>query len=180
LTCRQPSIAGFADDAGILGRRRCLVGAALGILYQQRVEQQGLQPFGFTRLGDKVDRAQRARMARVGFVALSRQHQDLDAGRDAQQIGDQGKTFVGFVRLRRQAQVDQRQLRRLLQLHQQAFHLGARLGGRDLKVLAEDVGKRIGNQRIVIDDQQAGLVGLGHMSSRSMVPQPRLSMTLSM
>ena len=156
-----------ADDAGILGGRGRLVGAALGILHQQRVEQEGLQPLGFARLGDEIDRAQRARVARVGLVALTGEDQDLDAGRDAQQVGDQGKAFVGLVRLRRQAEVDQGQLRRFVQLHHQTFHLRARFGGGDVEVLAQDVGERIGDQRIVIDDQQARLVGLDHISSRS-------------
>jgi hypothetical protein len=106
-------------------------------------------------------------VARIGLVALTGEHQDFDAGRDTEEVGDQGKALIGLVRLRGQAQIDQRQLRRFVQLHHQAFHLGARLGGRNLEVLAQNIGERIGYQRIVIDDQQAGLVGLGHISSRS-------------
>jgi hypothetical protein len=156
-----------ADDARILGRRGHLVGAALGVLHQQCVEQQRLQPFGLARLGDEIDCTQRARVARVGLVALAGEHQDLDAGRNAQQVGDQGKAFIRLVRLGRQAQVDQGELRRFVQLHQQAFDLRTRLGGGNVEVLAQDIGERIGYQRIVIDDQQARLVGLDHISSRS-------------
>ena len=164
-----------ADDAGILGRGGGLVGSALGILHQQGVEQQGLQAFGLAGLGDEIDGAKRTRVPRVGFVALAGKHQDLDAGRDAQQIGDQGKTFVGLVRLRRQAQIHQGQLRRFVQLHQQAFHLDARLGGRNVKVFAQHIGERIGNQRIVVNDQQARLIGLGHIPSWSNGAEPALA-----
>ena len=156
------------DDAGILGRHRRLVGAAFCVLHQQGVEEQGFEAFGFAGLGDEIDGAERAGMAGVGFVALAGEHENLDAGRDAEQVGDQCEAFVGLVRLGWQAQIDQRKLRRLVELHQQALDLGARLGGGNFEVLAEDVGEGVGNQGIVVDDQQARLVGVGHVFSRSM------------
>ena len=49
---------------------------------------------------------------------------------------------------------DRDELRRIVELAQQAFHLGARLGDVDVEVAAQDEIQRVADQRIVIDDQQ--------------------------
>ena len=70
-----------------------------------------------------------------------------------QQIRDQAKAFVGRVGRRRQPEIDQRQLRGLLQLAQQLDSVRARLAGVDGKIVAEREAERVRDQRIVVDDQ---------------------------
>ena len=54
-------------------------------------------------------------------------------------------------------EVDQRELRRVVELAQQAFDLRARIRDVDVEVPAEHEVQRVGDQRIVVDDQQIRL-----------------------
>ena len=58
------------------------------------------------------------------------------------------------VRGMSKAEIDQRELRRTVELAQQADRVQARIADQDLEVLVEGVGKRVGNELIVVDDQQ--------------------------
>ena len=66
------------------------------------------------------------------------------------------KPSSGRCGLRGQAQVDQRQFRRVLQLAQHAFDLRPRLCYPDVEVPPQDVVERLGDQWIVVHDQQVG------------------------
>ena len=73
-----------------------------------------------------------------------------------EQVGDQLKALVRRVRRGRQAQVHQRELRRFGQLAQQVDCVQPRFAGQHLELGAERKRQRIGDQRIVIDDEQPG------------------------
>src|SRR5574340_1484799 len=79
------------------------------------------------RLGNELESAEGARMARVGGVVLTREHEDLHARRVAEQVADQAKALIRAMRARRQAEVDERELRRGGQLAQQVDRLDPRL-----------------------------------------------------
>ena len=131
-------------------------------------EQQLLEPLRLARLGHEFDGAQRTRMARVVFVVLARQYQDLDVRRQRQQFVDQPESLVGPMRCRRQPKIDERELGRGFQLTQQALHLGSRLGHVDVEVSPEHEVEGIRDQRVVVDDEQIGFVRCGsvHVLSR--------------
>jgi hypothetical protein len=71
-----------------------------------------------------------------------------------EQVRDQAKALVGRVRRRRQAEVHQRELRRLGQLAQQFHRVRARFADQHLEVGTQRERQRIGDQRVVVDDQQ--------------------------
>ena len=79
-------------------------------------------------------------------------------GRMRDQLGHEPETFVGAVRRGRQPEVDQRELRRAVELAQQAFDLGAGVGDVDGEIAAEHEIERVGDQRIVVYDQQVRFV----------------------
>ena len=95
-------------------------------------------------------------MTGVGIVVLAGEHDDLDLRRTRQQFADQLEAFVRAMRQGRQTQVHQRQLGRLVQLAQQAGGLLAGIRDVDLEILAQHEMQGIGNQRVVVNDQQAG------------------------
>ena len=107
-----------ADDAGVLGCR-----PALGRGDVAGSQEQALELLGLARLGHEVDRAERARMPSVAFVVLARQYDDLDRRGQREQLGDQLEALVRTMRVRGQAEVDQRQLRGGVQLPQHALDL---------------------------------------------------------
>ena len=78
-----------------------------------------------------------------------------------QEIADQLEAFLRTVRRRRQAEIDQRELGRVLELAQELDGVLARIAGVDLEVVAQREGERIGDQRIVVNHEQPGL-GLRH------------------
>jgi hypothetical protein len=86
----------------------------------QHLREQLPEFAGLTRFGDEVDRAQGARMARMGFVVLPRKHDYLDLRRVSQQFADQAKPLVGAVRGGWQPEIHQRELGRAFELLQQA------------------------------------------------------------
>jgi len=129
----------------------------------QRVKQDLLQGFRVAGLGDELRRPQRARVAGVRGVVLPREHQDLHRRRMREQVGDQLETLVGAVRLGRQPEVDQRELGRGIELSQQAHRMPAGVAHPDLEVLAKRIGQRVGDQRVVVDDQQARFLVLSHV-----------------
>ena len=63
--------------------------------------------------------AERARVTRIGGVVLAGKHENLDARRMGKQVRDELKAFIGPMRSRRQAEIHQRQVRRLVHLTQQ-------------------------------------------------------------
>ncbi len=138
-------------------------GAEFGGADLQCREQKRLERFGFARLGDKIDCTQGARMARIGFVALAREHDDFHPRRIGDQLGDQAKAFIRAMRRRGQPQVNQRELRRIIELPQQAFDLLAGIGDTDRKIPAQHEVEGIGDQRIVVDDQQIRLCLLSQL-----------------
>src|SRR5574340_607151 len=83
-----------------------------------------------------------------------------------EQVGYQREAFVGPMRLGRQTEVDQRQVRRLAAVAQGGDAFGARGGGDDIEFAAEEIGERVGDQWIVIDDQQRGFGGCGGIHPR--------------
>jgi hypothetical protein len=58
-------------------------------------------------------------MTRVAVVALPGEDDDADLRGGLEQVGNQRKTLVRTMRHRRQAEVDQRQIRRSAQLPKQ-------------------------------------------------------------
>ncbi len=132
----------------------------------QGLLQQGFKPRRVGRLGNKVDGAQRARMAGIGLIVLAGEHDDLHLRRGRDQFGDQLETFVGAVRPRRQAEVDQRKLRRPVHLSQQRLGMGTRFRRAHIEVAAQHIGQRVGDRRIVVDDQQFGFCRVGHGANR--------------
>ena len=60
------------------------------------------------------------------------------------------------MRGRRQAEVDERERRRRIELAQERDGARARLAGMDLELGTEGEGERVGDERIVIHHQQAG------------------------
>ena len=95
-------------------------------------------------------------MAGIVLVVLPRQHEDLDVGRQREQFADELEALIRAVRCRRQPEVDQRQFGRRVQLAQHAFDLHARIGHINIEVAAEHEIQRIGDERIIVDDQQVG------------------------
>ena len=106
-------------------------------------------------LGDELEGAQRARVARVGGVVLAREHEDLHARRVREQVGDQAKALVrasaawaaGRGRPARAAAA-----RRAGAAG--SIACGARVAGVDREFGAEHEGERVGDQRVVVDHQQ--------------------------
>ena len=135
------------DEAAVGGRTE------LRIADLERALEQVFERLRLGGLGHELDRTERARMPRVGFIALARQHDDFDAGGVGDQLADQAKPFVGAMRGGRQSQIDQRQLRGALQLPQQTLDLGALVGHIDREIPALDEIECIGDQRVVVDDQ---------------------------
>lgn len=101
-------------------------------------------------------------MTGVRFIALSGQDHNLDTGRIGDELADEAEAFVGPVGGRRQPEIDQGDLRRSLDLAQQTLRLSARLRDVNGEVSAEDEIQCIGDERIVIDDQQFRLGLLCH------------------
>ena len=120
------------------------------------VQQDLLEILRIARLGDELRRAERARVPRVGSVVLAREHQDLHGRGMREQVADQLEALVGPVGHGGQAEIDQRELRGLVELPQQTHGMVARIAHHDLEILSERVRERLGDERIVVDDQQAG------------------------
>ena len=72
-----------------------------------------------------------------------------------EQLRDQLKALVGRVRRRRQAEIDQGERRRAVELAQELDGAGAGLARIHLVVRAKRERKRIGDQRVVIDHQES-------------------------
>ncbi len=121
----------------------------------QGVKQDLLEILRIAGLGDELGGAERARMPRVGGIVLAREHQDLHGRRVREQVADQLEALVGPVGHGGQPEVDQRKLRRFVELPQQTHGVLARIAHHDLEVLPEGVGQGLGDERIVVDDQQA-------------------------
>ena len=145
---------GALADEFLGAGRAVLFRAQFGVTHCQRARKDLLQCRGIAGFGDEFGRAQRARMARVRSIVLAREHEDAHAGRMREQVGDQQEALVGRMRRRRQSQIDQRQLRRLRQLAQQVDGVLPGFAHQHLEIGAERERQRIGDERVVIDDQQ--------------------------
>jgi len=123
----------------------------------QGVKQDLLEILRIAGFGDELCRAERACVPRVGSVVLARQHQDLHGGGMREQVADQLEALVGPVWHGRQAEVDQRELRSLVELPQQTHGMVARIAHHDLEILS-GVRRRESSvdEWIVVDDQEAG------------------------
>src|SRR5260221_122721 len=171
---------GFALDEGRKGRVGVLADLTLELLQRGALADQGVgfgdsfpRDFGRAKLegvkqdfleilriaglGDEFCRAERARVPRVGSVVLARQHQDLHGRGMREQVADQLEALVGPVGHGGQAEIDQRELRSLVELPQQTHGMVARIAHHDLEILSEGVGESLGDQWIVVDDQEAGV-----------------------
>lgn len=152
--------------AGVLVRHRLRgkLRRLVGVYAQERLPKL----LGIGRLGNELERAEGAGMARVGFIVLPGQHDDLDARRVGEQVRDEGKAFVGLVRLGRQAEVDQGQFGRNALAAQQGNAIGAGAGGADLEFPAEEERQGVDDEGVVIDDQEGRLAGfrVGHAGAR--------------
>jgi hypothetical protein len=137
-----------ADQGGQRWRRVLMAGP--GELAQQCVERLRLR-----RFGDEFGGAECARVAGDDFLALAGQHDDARVRRMRQQVGDQCVAFVGAVRVGRQAEIDQRQRRRLRLITQPLDGRTARRMADHVEIRFKQEGQRVGDQRIVVDDQQS-------------------------
>ena len=95
-------------------------------------------------------------MARMRRVILAGEHEDAHPGRMREQIRNQLETLVRRVRRGRQAQVHQRELRRLWQLAQQFDRVRPRFAGQHLELRAERERQGLHDQDIVVDDKKPG------------------------
>jgi len=97
-------------------------------------------------------------VARIALLILSRQRDDLDLRRMCEQFGDETESFLRPMRRGRQAQIDQRQRGRLFQATHQPNRLGAIFRQQDVELIGERKTQRVANERIVVNDEQAGQV----------------------
>jgi hypothetical protein len=169
-------------QCGALPDQRLGVGTLaryLGSAKLQSVHQGLLQCFRVAGFGDEFGCTQRARVPSIGRVVLAGKHEDLHGLRMGEQIVDQLEALVGSVGRRRQSEVDERELRRFVELPQQTYCVRPRVAHHDLEVLAEGIGERLGDEGIVVDDQQAGPGGFRHgprcISERRVRAMPRRS-----
>ncbi len=95
-------------------------------------------------------------MARIAFLVLAGQRDDLDVGGMRQQLGDEAEAFFGAVRRGRQSKIDQSQLRRRRHVAQQADGLGAVFGKVDIEFVGQNQAQGIADERIVVDNKQGG------------------------
>ena len=58
------------------------------------------------------------------------------------------------MRHRRQAEIDERERRRRVELAQERDGARARLAGMHFEIVAEREGERVGDERIVVDDEE--------------------------
>ena len=84
---------------------------------------------------DEVDCAKCACMTCVGFVVLAREHQNARYLGVIEQVRNQGEAFIRLVLGRRQAEVDQGERWRRIQLRQKAFDLLAGFGHKNFEVV---------------------------------------------
>jgi hypothetical protein len=117
------------------------------------------------RLGDELPGAERPRVARVRRLVLARQHEDLHRRRVGEEIGDQAEPLFRRVRRRRQAEVDQRERRHRRKLAHQLDRPVARLDREHFVVRAQGEGERVGDERVVVDDEELRLGGV-HLARR--------------
>ena len=108
------------------------------LLETQSVAQQVAQYLRAAGFGDEFDGAQGARVPRIAFLVLAGQCDDFDAGRMRQQFGDEAKALFRAVRRRGQAQIDQRQLRRICHVAQQTNGLWAVFGEMNVEFVAQN------------------------------------------
>jgi hypothetical protein len=78
-----------------------------------------------------------------------------------QQVADQGETLIRAMWLGWEAEVDQRHLRRLAQLPEQRQAMPPGVAGENVEVRRQGVAQGVADQRIVIDDEEQGLVRQG-------------------
>jgi hypothetical protein len=95
----------------------------LGALELQRAFEQCLQRIRLARLAHEVDGPERAGMPCVRLFALPGKHDDLHAGRMRNELGHEAEPLVRTMRRRRQAEIDQRERWRVVELPEQALRL---------------------------------------------------------
>ena len=133
-----------------------LPGAGARSREPQDALQERAQVVGLAGLGHEVDRAQRARAAGVRLLVLAGEHDDADVRRVREEVADELEALVGQVRGGRQAQVDQREVRRPRHFAQGGDGGGAVAGAGELEVRPQHEGEAFGDQRVVVDQQQSG------------------------
>ncbi len=90
-------------------------------------------------------------------VTLAGENDDFDRGKLGRYFPDQRKSLVRPVRKRGEAEVDEGQVREVGALAQQVKAVRSPVAEQDVKVCREGEGKGFGDQRVVVDDQQARL-----------------------
>jgi hypothetical protein len=155
----SPSIITGKGEAAQLFQRRArahqlrglggglVAGAVEGPLQGERVR----------RLGDELPGPQRAGVARIRRFVLARQHENLHRRRMGEEIGDQAKALLRRVRRRRKAEVDERQPGHRRELAHQLDRAAARLDRQHFVVRAQGEGERVGDERVVVDDEKLRL-----------------------
>ena len=105
-------------------------------------------------LGDKIDRAVLLGLEYVLLVVLARQHQHASGGVHLRNLANHRQSLIGAVRVRRQAEIDQRQRRRVRHLVDQRETRRSVRGALDVVFLAEDILEAVGDNCIIVDQQQ--------------------------
>ena len=123
-------------------------------VHQQRRAEQSAEVIRINRLCQIFECAEGTGMTCVCQFALTGQNDDPHLRCMGQQIGYQCETFIGPVRRRRQAEVHQRQRRRLGQCPDATDRAGACVGGDDSKILLQNVAEGLRDQRIIVYYQQ--------------------------
>ena|GEM_PF-2728984 len=150
--------AGADDAAGVVGRFRTGRGGHF-LLESQGGLQGALDLLRFGRFGDEVDGAEGAGVTGVGLVVLPGQHQDAGFLGVVEQIRDEGETLVRFVLRGRQTEIDQCQRGCFVELRQHALDLLAAFGDENFEVVGEHEMQGVGDERVVVDDEQGGFCG---------------------
>ena len=114
---------------------------------------------GIAGLANKLDGAQRARMKGIVVATLAGEDDDLHLRRQGQQVADQREALIRAMWFGWQPEIDQGQRRRLAQLSEQRQAVRAGVAGNDVKVCGKGTAQCVADQRVVIDNEEQGLVG---------------------
>ena len=137
------------SDQPVINRRR-------SVSKRQHSTNEAPQIVRVSRFGNELGCAQCPSVARIELVALAGKDDDPGFRRMGEDVGNQGEAFIRPVRGRWQAQVDQRESRGAFLVAQQRNCLGARGGSAYRIVAAKKIAQRVGDQRVIVDNQQFG------------------------
>jgi hypothetical protein len=157
----QVDLASELAHLGALADHRALaLGFLAGALERrglERASEQGAQERRIAGLGHQLDGAERTGAPRVRFLVLPGEHQDAHAGRVREQVADQLEALVGKVRDRRQAEIDERHVGAQARAQPVDGRLAV-FAARHVEIGGEGEREAFRDERVVVDDQQAGLL----------------------